>query len=89
MAAGKLPQLDRPAVDGTEGQAQLTPSAVLNHSCSSPHDYEFHACYSLVFCGMMYPPRCEMALSVGFFCKPLNTAQQKSRTLNLPTACTL
>jgi hypothetical protein len=80
MAAGKLPQLDRPAVDGTEGQAQLTPSAVQNHSCSSPHEHEFHACYSLVCCG------CELALNMGFFFKLLNTAQQKSRTLNLPTA---
>jgi hypothetical protein len=68
MAAGKLPQLDRPAVDGTElGQAQLNPSAVLNHSFSSPHEQQFHVCYSLVCCGMMYPPRCELALSVGFF----------------------
>ena len=66
MAAGKLPQLDRPAVDGTEGQAQLTLSAVRNHSCSSPHEQQFHVCYSLVCCGMMYPARCELALSIRF-----------------------
>jgi hypothetical protein len=67
MAAGKLPQLDRPAVDGTElGQAQLTPSAVLNHSCSS-HEQQCHACYSLVCCEMMCPPWYELAISMGFF----------------------